>query len=56
MNKQMKNACKMIESSFLKVSISKKRNPKHLVFENVKNNTKANFNAFSFYRSSLMTF
>lgn len=36
MNKQMKNTCKMIESSFLKVSMSKKRNHEHLVFENFK--------------------
>jgi hypothetical protein len=36
MNKQMKNISKIIESSFLKVSMSKKRNLKHLVFENFK--------------------
>ncbi len=36
MNKQMKNTCKIIESSLLKVSMPKKRNLKHLVFENLK--------------------
>lgn len=43
MNKQMKNTCKMIESSFLKVSMSKKRNHEHLVFENFKKYSRHSF-------------